>query len=82
MGCHVGSQGKTEILAVRSQIQVQDPLATGALIDKLEYRTVQHQYLPTSSFSDRKDLNHAIAVITNWPKLEQNHQRHQFILSE
>lgn len=86
MGYRVGSQGQTQIQSVRGQIQVQDFWTTEALIDQLEGHIVrirdQQQHLPTSSFSDtRKYLHHAVEVITNWSKVEQTQQPHQFIFS-
>jgi hypothetical protein len=63
------------------QIQVEELWTTEALIDKLGSWIIQVKEPKStgSSFYNRKYLNCATAIITNWSKVEQNNQRHQFI---
>ena len=79
VGIHVGSQ--VEVLAKGGQIQTKELWTTETLVDKLESCIIQAKEpnsLASSSYN-RKYLNCATAVITNWSRIEQNNQRHQFV---
>jgi hypothetical protein len=81
-GIRVGSQAKKdEILTNGGQIQVEELWTTEALIDKLESWLIQVKEPNStgSSFYNRKYLNCATAIITNWSKVEQNKGHHQFV---
>jgi hypothetical protein len=74
-----------EILTHGGQIQSTDLWTTESLVDKLTSHIIkvkEENQQPNSTGSssyDRKYLNCAVAVITNWSKIEQNHQHHQFV---
>jgi hypothetical protein len=76
-----------EILTQGGQIQSTDLWTTESLVDKLTSHIIQvkeENKQPNSTGSssyDRKYLNCAVAVITNWSRIEQNHQHHQFVFS-
>jgi hypothetical protein len=85
IGYRIGNQAQSEILTFGGQIRVEDFWSTEALIDELEDHIVQvrdqQQHLSTSFSNTRKYLHRAIEVITNWSKVEQTQQPHQFIFN-
>ena len=89
IGISAGSQWnqQDEILTQGGQILANELWTTESLVDKLTSHIIQvkeENKQPNSTGSssyDRKYLNCAVAVITNWSKIEQNHQRHQFVFS-
>jgi hypothetical protein len=90
IGISAGSQWhqQDEIITQGGQILANELWTTESLVDKLTSHIIQvkeeENKQPNSTGSssyDRKYLNCAVAVITNWSKIEQNHQHHQFVFS-
>lgn len=85
IGVCIGSQeNQPGILTQGGQIHSKDLWTTEALIDELAMHIIQikeeQSLSPANSFCyGLKYLDCAVALITNWSKVEQNNQRHQFI---
>jgi hypothetical protein len=83
-GIRAGTQGpEDEIITQGGLIEVHDLWTTEALVDKLERCVIQikepNSESSNPSLYNRKYLNSATAVITNWSKVEQNNGHHEFV---